>query len=179
MKVVTINIRILKLHTPEPPRPSTGCDGGERFSSATTTNIVDTIVTDPVSVQVSEAPAPDPLDDDEFRVVVAQPMAETPGHLISPLAEAGGYVAGVVLAHVMDTYTVEMPPPPPLPRLLPLPQILPVPLPPPPLPLILAPRTPSPHSCSPGERPTTRSPSTGEKADFHGIKLFEDDCGVK
>ena len=42
---------------------------------------------------------------------------------------------GGVLAHVMDASTVEMPPPPPLPRLLPLPQIIPVPLAPPPLPL--------------------------------------------
>ena len=28
MKVVTINIRSVKLHTPEPPRPSTGGDVG-------------------------------------------------------------------------------------------------------------------------------------------------------
>ena len=37
MKVATINIRSVKLHTPEPPRPSTGGDGGERAAAATTT----------------------------------------------------------------------------------------------------------------------------------------------
>ena len=92
-------------------------------------------------------------------------MAETPRPTLSPLTEAGGLVVGVVLAHVMDAYTVEMPPPPPLTRLIPLPQILSVPLPPPPLPPIPAPSTPSPNCRSPGERPTTRSHSTGEKAD--------------
>ena len=106
-------------------------------------------------------------------------MAETPGRPLSPLTEAGGSVVGGVLSQVMDAYTVDMPPPTPLPGLLPLPQILPVPLPPPPLPLILSPHTPSPQRCSSGERPTTRSHSTGEKAGFHGIKLFEDDYGVK
>ena len=109
----------------------------------------------------------------------AQPMAETPGSPLSPLTEAGGLVVGGVLAQVMDASTVEMPPPPPLPGLLPLLQILPVPLPTPPLPLILSPRTPSPQRRSPGERPTTSSHSTGEKADCHGIKWFEDDYGVK
>ena len=45
MKVVTINIRSVKLHTPEPPCPATGDDFGER-------DIADTIttVTYPVSV---------------------------------------------------------------------------------------------------------------------------------
>ena len=75
----------------------------------------DTTVTDPVYVQIFEAPAPDSLNDEEFRVVVAQPMAETPGCLLSPLTEDGGSVVGAVLAHVMDAYTVEMPSPPPLP----------------------------------------------------------------
>ena len=37
MKVATINIRSVKLHTPEPPRPSTGGCGGERAAAATTT----------------------------------------------------------------------------------------------------------------------------------------------
>ena len=106
-------------------------------------------------------------------------MAKTPGCTISPLTEAGGSVVGVVLAHVMDAYTVEMPPPPPLPRLLPIPQIIPVPLPPPPLLLIPAPRTPSPQRIPPGERPTTRSHSTGEKDDCHGRKWFEENYGVK
>ena len=77
---------------------------------------------------------------------------------------------GVILAHLMDASTVDMPPTPPLPRLLPLPQNPPVTLPPPPLPPIPAPRTPSPHRCSTGERPTTRSNSIGEKDYCHGIK---------
>ena len=76
-------------------------------------------------------------------------MAKTPGRPISALTEAGGFVAGGVLAHVMDASTVDMPPPPPLHRLLPIPQILSVPLPTPPLPPIPAPRTPSPQRCYP------------------------------
>ena len=111
--------------------------------------------------QVFEAPAPDPLNDESFRVVVAQTMAETPGRLISPLTEADGLLVGGVLAHVMDSSTVDMPPPPPLPRSLPLPQILPVLLPPTSLPLILDLRTPSPQRCSPEGKPTTGSHSTG------------------
>ena len=47
-----INIRSVKLHTPEPPRPSAGADGGERAAATTTTTNGDTTVTDPVSVQV-------------------------------------------------------------------------------------------------------------------------------
>ena len=179
MKVATINIRSVKIHTPEPPRPSTDGDGGERATAATMTTTGDTTVTDPVSVQVFEAPAPDPLNDEAFTVVVAQPMDKTPGRPISPLTEDGGSVVGGVLAHVMDASTVGMPPPPPFPLLLPLPQIIPVPLPPSPLLIIPAPRTPSPQRRSPGERPTTRSHSTGEKADFHGRKWFEDHYGVK
>ena len=97
-------------------------------------------------------------------------MDETPGSPLSPLTEASGSVAGGVLAHAMDASTVDMPPPPPLRQLLPLPQIIPVPLPPPPLPLIPAPYNSSPQRRSPGEIPTTRSHSTGEKADFHGRK---------
>ena len=164
MKVAAINIRSVKLHTPEPPRPSTSGDGGERDDAATTTTTGDTTVTDPVSVQVFEAPAPDPLDDEAFRVVVALPMAETPGWPLSPLTEACGLVVGGILAHVMDASTVEMPPPPPLPRLLPLPQILPVPLPPFPVPPILAPRSSLSQRIPPEEIPTTRSHSIGEKA---------------
>ena len=79
----------------------------------------------------------------------------------------------------MDTYTVDMPPPPPLPWVLPLPQFLSVPLPPPPLLLIPAPRNPLPQRRSPGEILTTRSHSTVEKSDFHGRKWSEDDYGVK
>ena len=79
----------------------------------------------------------------------------------------------------MYASTVDITPPPKIPQVLPIPQILPSILPPPPLSPIPAPPTPSPHHHSPGEIPTTRSHSTGEKADFHGRKLFEDDYGVK
>ena len=75
-------------------------------ASVTTTTTGDTTITDPVSVQVFEVPAPDPLNDEAFRVVVAQPMAKTPGQLLSPLIEAGGLVVGAVLSHVMDASTV-------------------------------------------------------------------------
>ena len=71
MKVATINTRSFKLHTPEPRLPSNGGDGGERATDDTTTTTGDIIITDPFSVQVFEAPAPDPLNDEAFRVVVA------------------------------------------------------------------------------------------------------------
>ena len=106
-------------------------------------------------------------------------MGKTPGRPLSPLTEAGGSVVGGVLDHVMDASTVEIPPPPPLPILLPIPQIILVPLPPPPLTPIPAPCNRSPQRRSPGERPTIRSHSTGEKADFHGRKWFEENYGVK
>ena len=86
----TINIRSFKIHTLEPPSPSSGGGGEERDYSATTNTNGDTTVTDPVSVQVLEAPAPDPLNDKAFRVVVAHTMVETPGRPLSPLTEAGG-----------------------------------------------------------------------------------------
>ena len=75
MKVATINISILKLHTTEPPRTYTGGDGGERDAASTTTTTGDTTATYPVSFQVFEAPAPYPLNDEAFRVVVAQPTS--------------------------------------------------------------------------------------------------------
>ena len=71
MKVARINIQGVKIHTPKPPCPSTVGDGGQRAAAATKTTNVDTAVTDPVSVQFFEAPAPDPLNDEAFRVVVA------------------------------------------------------------------------------------------------------------
>ena len=179
VKVATVNIWSVKLHTPEPPRSSTVGDGGKRAVSVTTTIDGDTTVTYPVSVQLYGAPAPDPLNEEAFRVVVAQPMSETTGRPIYPLTKAGGSVVGGILTHVMDASTVEMPPHPPLPLLLPLHNILPVPLHPPPLLLIPAPRTPSPQRCSPGERFTPTSHSTVKKADCHGRKWFEDDCSVK
>ena len=85
MKVATINIHSVDLYTPEPPRPSTGGDGGERDASATMPNNEDTTVIDSVSVQVFDAPAPDPLNDEAFIVLVAQPIAETPDLPLSPL----------------------------------------------------------------------------------------------
>ena len=102
MKVATINIGSVKLHTPEHPRPSTGGDGGERADSTTTATTGDTTVTDPVSIQVFEAPVSEYLNYEAFRVVVVQPTAETPGCTLSPLAEADGSVVGWILAHVMD-----------------------------------------------------------------------------
>ena len=73
-KLATINLRSVKLHTTKPPHPYTCGDVGERDASDTITTTVDTTVTDPVYFQVFEAPAPDPLNDEAFRVVAAQPM---------------------------------------------------------------------------------------------------------
>ena len=56
LKVATINIRSVKLHTPEPTRPSTGGDCGERAADNTMTTNGETTVKYPVSVQVFEAP---------------------------------------------------------------------------------------------------------------------------
>ena len=67
----TIKIRSVKLHTPEPLCPDTDGDGGERVATATRTTTVDTTITDPVSVQVFEAQAPEPLNDEAFKVLVA------------------------------------------------------------------------------------------------------------
>ena len=121
MKVTTINIRSVKFHTPEFILSDTGSDGGERATAAATTIITeDTSVIDPVSVHVFKAPAPEPFNDEKFRVLVAHSMARTPGRPISPLKEAGGLVLWAVLSHVVDASTLDMPPPPPLPLLLPL-----------------------------------------------------------
>ena len=50
--MATINIQIVKLHTTEPLRPSTGGDSGGRAAAATTTTTGETTIIDPVSVQV-------------------------------------------------------------------------------------------------------------------------------
>ena len=115
MEVATINIRSVKIHTTEPPLTSAGGDGGGRAAATTATTTEYITVKYPVSVQVLEAPEPDPLNDEVFRVVVEQPITETPGRPIYPLAEAGGSVVGGVSAHVMDTSTMKTHPPPPLP----------------------------------------------------------------
>ena len=61
-KVATINIRSVKPHTKELLRPATDVDGAERAAAATTTTTEDTTTIYTVYVQVSEAPATDPLN---------------------------------------------------------------------------------------------------------------------
>ena len=106
MKVATINISSVKLYTPEPLRPTTDGDGGDRADAATTTTTGDTTIIDPVSVQVFYMTAPDPLNDGTFRFLVAQPMYKTPVWPLYTLIEAGGSVVGGILSHLMDAYTV-------------------------------------------------------------------------
>ena len=106
IKVATINIRSVKLHTPEPLHTDTYGDGGERAAASTMSTTGDTTITDPVSVHFFEAPAPYPLNYEAFRVMVAQIMAKTPGRSLSPLIEAGGSVVGSVSAHLMDASPV-------------------------------------------------------------------------
>ena len=89
MKVDTINIRSVKIHTPEPPCTSAGGDGRDRDDAATTTTTGDKTVTYTVPIRFFEAPAPDPFNDEALRVVVVDPMSKTPGRLIYPLTEAG------------------------------------------------------------------------------------------
>ena len=50
MKVAPINIRSVKLHTPEPIHNNTDSYGWERDAAATTTTTGDTTITDPVSI---------------------------------------------------------------------------------------------------------------------------------
>ena len=50
IKLDTINIRSVKIHTMEPLPPATGGDGGERAAAATTTTTGDTTIIDPVSI---------------------------------------------------------------------------------------------------------------------------------
>ena len=70
-------------------------------------------------------------------------MAEMPVRLFSMLTEDSGSAVGAILAHVMDASTADIPPPPPLPRLLLTPISIPFPLPSLPLHPILYLRTPS------------------------------------
>ena len=51
-KVDTINIRIFKLHTPEPLASVTDGDSGDRAADSTMTTTGDTAITHPVSIQV-------------------------------------------------------------------------------------------------------------------------------
>ena len=81
------------------------------------------------------------MNNEAFKVVVAQPMGETTSRPLSTLTEASVSVVGAVIAHVMDAYTVDMPPPPPLPIFHPLTLFLPVPPTPLPLPPIMSPHT--------------------------------------
>ena len=90
MKVYTINIRSVKLHTMEPIFTATEGDGGERADYATKTTTGYKNITDSVSIRVFEAPALDPLNYEALRVVVSQPMNEMPGWSLSILVEAGG-----------------------------------------------------------------------------------------
>ena len=173
MKVVTTNIRSVKIHTTEPLCTATDGGGGEIYAAATTTTTGNTNIIGPASIRVFEVPAPETLNDESFILVVAHPMAKTPGRLISTFTEADGSVVGGFLDHVTDSSTAEMPPSPPLTR------FLPVPIPPLLLPPITAPCTPLLQHRSHVVRPTTRSPSTGEKADCRERKLFEYHYGVK
>ena len=84
MKVATINIRSFNIHTTETPCPDTGGDSGERADDKTTNTTGDTTITYTVYVQVFKAPAPEPLNDEAFKLVVAQPIDETPGRPLSP-----------------------------------------------------------------------------------------------
>ena len=88
MKLVIINIRSVKLHTPEPLYPDTDDDGVERAAGTTTNTTGDTTTIDPVSIRVFELPAPDTLNDEVLRVVVAHPMSNIPDRSLSPLIEA-------------------------------------------------------------------------------------------
>ena len=77
MNVTTINIRSVKLHTPEPLHHATDGYGGERDAAATMPNTGDTTITDPVLIRFFKSPAPEPLNDEAFRVAVSQPMTRT------------------------------------------------------------------------------------------------------
>ena len=85
MKVATINIISVKIHTPEPLRPATGSYSGEKAAAVTTITTGYTTVKYPVSVKFFEAPAPYPLNGEAFRVVVPYPMDKTPGCPLSTL----------------------------------------------------------------------------------------------
>ena len=78
MKVDTIRIKSVKIHTPEPISPDTDGYGGEMADATTTTTTVYTTITDPVSIQVFGSPAPEPFNYEAFRVVVVQPIDKTP-----------------------------------------------------------------------------------------------------
>ena len=106
----TINIRIVKLRTLRNLLDLLlVVMVGRGLLLPITNNSGDTTGTYPVYVRVLEAPAPDHLVNEAFRLAIAHPMDEMLGRALSPLTEAGGLVVGAVLAHVMDESTVEMP----------------------------------------------------------------------
>ena len=72
----TINIRSVKLHTPEPLCPATDGDCWERADAVTTTTNKDTTSKDPVLIRFFKAPAPNPLNGEALRAVVLQPISE-------------------------------------------------------------------------------------------------------
>ena len=74
MKVDNINISSVKLHTLENLSPDTDVDGGYISAAVIMTTTGDKTITDQVYVQFFKAPAPYPLNDEVFRVVVSHPM---------------------------------------------------------------------------------------------------------
>ena len=112
------NIRSVKIHNTYLLHPATDVDGGEWDADFTATTTGDTTITYAVSILVFDAPGPDPLNNEAFRVVVAHRMAETPVCLLSSLTYDVGSVVGAVLAHMMDASTMDMTSLPSLPRFI-------------------------------------------------------------
>ena len=71
MKLATIKIRSVNIHTPEPLCPATDIDGGGRSATATRTTNGDTTITGSVLIRFLKASALEPLNEEEFRVVVS------------------------------------------------------------------------------------------------------------
>ena len=88
MKVKTINIRSVNIHTPETLLPDTYGDSWEKDAAANTATNGHKTITYSVLIRVFEAPAPYPFNHEEFRLVVAHSMAKTPNQKLSTLTEA-------------------------------------------------------------------------------------------